>query len=172
MSRRRSGKFPYAVPNAHQHLAGMAGIEKIDGSGVLPSRRSTLQVIHEPGCRHPEVIPHHHDRLDMLAVAMPKGGDQLGILLTSLRVEPLLELVQDEQDFPPGSNTRRVRIAASESTSPSPGADQDTPCASLSAAGSPSLPGSPRYRRAATCLASRGSKPALTSEDFPQPTGP
>ena len=36
----------------------------------------------------------------MLAIALPKGGDQFRVLLTSLGMEPLLELVQDQQHLP------------------------------------------------------------------------
>ena len=81
----------------------MAGIEEIDGRAMFsPSTRSDLQVPHEPARGQPEIIPHHHDRLDMLAVALPKGGDQFRVLLTPLGMEPLLELVQDQQHLPLG----------------------------------------------------------------------
>ena len=46
---------------------------------------------------------HHHDRLEMLAIALPQGSDQLRILLAALRMEPLLELVQDQQHLLAGS---------------------------------------------------------------------
>ena len=38
-----------------------------------------------------------HDGLDVLAVALPQGGDQFRVLLAPLGVEPLLELVEDQQ---------------------------------------------------------------------------
>ena len=56
-----------------------------------------LQIAHESGRRHPEIIPHQDDRLDMLAVALAQGIDQFGILLTPPGVEPLLELVEDQE---------------------------------------------------------------------------
>ena len=62
-----------------------------------PSSKSDLQVAHEPARRQPEIIPHHHDRLEMLAIAVPKSGDQFRVLLTPLGMEPLLELIQDQQ---------------------------------------------------------------------------
>ena len=64
---------------------------------VLAFEKSDLQIPHEPGRGHPEIIAHHHDCLDMLAIAMPKRGDQFRILLTSPGKEPLLELIQDQQ---------------------------------------------------------------------------
>ena len=36
----------------------------------------------------------------MLAIAVPKSGDQFGVLLASLGMEPLLELIQDQQHLP------------------------------------------------------------------------
>src|SRR5208337_2376714 len=62
--------------------AAEIGVEKFDFQGI-----------HEPGRCHPEVISHQLDRLDMLAIAVPQSGEQLGVLLASVGVEPLLELV-------------------------------------------------------------------------------
>ena len=67
-----------------------------------PSTRSDLQVPHEPGRGHPEVVADHHDRLDVLAVALPQGGDQLGVRLAPPGEQPLLELVEDQQHLLPG----------------------------------------------------------------------
>ena len=75
----------------------MAGIKEIHESAVLPFDQSDFQVAHEPAGGEPEIIPHHHNRLNMLAIALPKGGDQFRVLLTPLGMEPLLELIQDEQ---------------------------------------------------------------------------
>ena len=85
-----------------------------------PSDQVDLQVAHEPAGGQPEVVAHHDDRLDVLAVALPQGGDQLRVLLAAPGVEPLLELVEDEQHLlrrTAGSRPRRS--VASESTSPS-----------------------------------------------------
>ena len=89
-------QVPVGGPKRPQHLAGMARIEEIDGNGILSEDQLGFQVIEERRCRHPEVVPHHHNRLRMLAVALPQGGDQFGVLLASFRMEPLLELVQDQ----------------------------------------------------------------------------
>ena len=75
----------------------MAGIKEIHEGAVLPFNQSDLQVPHEPAGGEPEIIPHQHDRLNMLAIAVPKSGDQFRVLLASLGMEPLLELVQDQQ---------------------------------------------------------------------------
>ena len=47
--------------------------------------------------RQPEIVPHHDDALHPAAVALPQGLHQFGVLLAALGVEPLLELVQDDQ---------------------------------------------------------------------------
>ena len=78
----------------------MVEVEEINGCRVLPFDKADLQIPHEPGRRHPEIIPHQHNRLNMLAIAVPKSGDQFRVLLTSLGMEPLLELVQDQQHLP------------------------------------------------------------------------
>jgi hypothetical protein len=75
----------------------MAWIKKIDESDVLIRDEIDFQVPHEPTGREPEIIPHQHNGLDMLAIAVPKSGDQLRVLAAALRMEPLLELVEDEQ---------------------------------------------------------------------------
>ena len=97
--RRILGKPAERPAKCHQHLPGMVTVEEINGCRVLPFEKGDLQVPHEPGRRHPEIIPHHHDRLEMFAVALTKRGDQLGVLLAPLGKEPLLKLVQDQQHF-------------------------------------------------------------------------
>ena len=79
----------------------MAGIEEIDQGAVFPFKQPDLQVPHETAGSEPEVIPHQHDRLNMLAIAVPERGDQFCVLFAPPGEEPLLELVQDDQHFPP-----------------------------------------------------------------------
>ena len=90
-SRRRPGRMPSAP------FWAWRGSKRSTSGDVLALEQSDLQVPHEPAGRQPEIIPHHHDRLDMLAIALTKGGDQFRVLLTSLGMEPLLELIQDQQ---------------------------------------------------------------------------
>ncbi len=80
----------------------MTGIKEIHEGAVLPLDQSDLQFPHEPAGGEPEIVPHQHNRLNMLTIAVPKGGDQFRVLLTSLGMEPLLELIQDQQHLPPG----------------------------------------------------------------------
>src|SRR5262249_12387296 len=81
----------------HQDLPSVVEVEEINGCRVFSFDEVDLQSPHEPGRRHPEIIPHQHDRLDMLAIAVPQGGDKFRVLVTSAGVQPLLELVQDQQ---------------------------------------------------------------------------
>ena len=47
--------------------------------------------------RHPEVVAHHDDALHPLAVALPQGFDQFRVFIDRLGMQPLLELVEDDQ---------------------------------------------------------------------------
>jgi hypothetical protein len=71
----------------------MAGIEEIHKGAVLALKKSDFQFFHETTGGKPEIIAHKHDRLNMLAIALPKRSDQFAVLLPSFRMEPLLELV-------------------------------------------------------------------------------
>ena len=137
-----------------------------------PSTRSDLQVPHEPGRRHPEIIPHQHNRLNMLAIAVPKSGDQFRVLLASLGMEPLLELVQDQQHLPlrwqdatPSQVCQRIDQPQSS------GQFRTRLAQALEQPGFGLLGGRLDVDRK-DVLASRGSSPALTSDDLPQPEGP
>ena len=95
-----SGKLAECPTKCHQDLSSVVKVEEINGCRVLPFEKADLQIPHEPGRRHPEIVSHQHDRLNMLAIAMTKSGNQFAVLLASLRMEPLLELVQDKQHLP------------------------------------------------------------------------
>ncbi len=56
-----------------QHLSGVVRVEQVDGGGVLPFDQADFQLPHEPGGRHPEVVPHHDEALHAAAVALPQG---------------------------------------------------------------------------------------------------
>ena len=81
-----------------QDLPGVDRVEQVDrGRRSGPATSSDLQLAQEPGQGQPEIVPHHDDALDVLAVALPQGLGQFGVLLLPLGVQPLLELVEDEQ---------------------------------------------------------------------------
>ena len=126
-----SGKAPYARPNAVSTFLAWRGSKRSTRVDVLALDETDLQVPHEATGGKPEIVPHQHKRLNMLAIAVPKGGDQFRILLTSLCMEPLLKLVQNQQQF----TLRMARcdpFASSPATRLAPilGTVLDTLCAS------------------------------------------
>ncbi len=75
----------------------MAEVEKINEGRVLALEQLNFQVRHEPADREPEIVPDQDERLQMLAVALTQGGGQLGVFLGPPGMEPLLELVEDQE---------------------------------------------------------------------------
>ena len=92
-----SGSLPKARPNAASTFRAWSQVEEIDQRRVLAFDESDLQLPHEPGHRHPEIVPHHDDALHPPAVALPQGLHQFRVLFFLLGVQPLLELVEDDQ---------------------------------------------------------------------------
>ena len=76
-------------------------VEQVDRRRVFALDQADFQPLHEPGRRHPEIIADQDDRLNVLAVALPQRGDQLGRSARPMGKEPLLELIQDQEDFCP-----------------------------------------------------------------------
>src|SRR5271157_6372024 len=97
------GELAECPTKCDQDLSGVVKVEEINGCRVLPFDKADLQNPHEPGRRHPEIIPHQHNRLNVLAIALSKTGDQFRVLLASLCMKPLFKLVQDQQHLLPGS---------------------------------------------------------------------
>ena len=120
-SRALSGRTPKARPNAASTFSCVAGREEVHGGGVVPLDQRDLQLPHEPGRRHPEIVADHDDGLDAPAVALPQRLHQLGVGVLAPGVQPLLELVEHDQDLLPAGRTRPRRRAASASARPSPG---------------------------------------------------
>src|SRR5208283_604977 len=68
---------------------------------VLSLDQADLQVPHEPTGGEPEIVSHQDNCLDVLAVAMSKTSDQFRVLLASIRMKPLLKMVEDKEHLPP-----------------------------------------------------------------------
>ena len=94
-----SGSLPNARPNAANTLRAWSKSKQIDQSTVLTFNKPNFQFPQEPTHRHPEVIPHHHDALHSATVALPQGLHQIGVFFFLLGVQPLLELVENDQHF-------------------------------------------------------------------------
>ena len=71
----------------------MAVVEEVDRREVVALDDRGLHLAHEARRRHREIVPHHDNGLQLPAVALAQGFDQLGLLLGPPRVQPLLELV-------------------------------------------------------------------------------
>ena len=64
----------------------MNQVKEVDQGGIAALENLDAQIVHEPVQGHPEVIPHHDDALDVLAVALAQGPGQFGILLAPVGV--------------------------------------------------------------------------------------
>ena len=84
-------------PKCRQHFLGMAKSERDRPPRNSAFEQSDFQLSHEPSRRHPEIIPHHDDALDPAAIALPQGLHQVRVFFFLPGMEPLLELVQDDQ---------------------------------------------------------------------------
>ena len=80
----------------------MPQVEEIDNRHVSVGHEVDLEVLHESRGCHPEVIAHHHDRLDVLAVALAQRTDQFRALISATGEEPLLELIKHNEDLAVG----------------------------------------------------------------------
>ena len=85
-----------------QDLPRVPRVEPVDTRAVLAVRKVHVQLAQERRDRHPEIIPHDDDRLDSRAVALPERLDQFRSLRCRVRVQPLLELIENEQELVAG----------------------------------------------------------------------
>ena len=107
---RAGGRAPNARPNAARTFRACRVSNRFDTRAVLAVRKVHVQLAQERRDRHPEIIPHDDDRLDSRAVALPDALDQFGPSGAGWRVQPLLELIEDEQEFAAG----RKRLAPAD----------------------------------------------------------
>ena len=81
----------------------MDEVEQVDRGEVPALDEPDLERTHEPRGRHREIVAHQHEALDVGPVTLPQGPDELAFALVRLvvGVEPLLELVEHDQDLLP-----------------------------------------------------------------------
>jgi hypothetical protein len=96
------GQSPVRPPERRQDFPGMAGFEEINQGAVLALEQSDLQPPHKPTGGEPEIIPHQHNRLNMLAITVPESGDELCVRFTPPGMKPLLVLIEDQEHLAPG----------------------------------------------------------------------
>ena len=99
---RVTGERAKRLSEPQQHLAGVGGVEEFDGVGVAARLQGNFQPVHQPQQRGPEIIADQQQCLQRRPVAVSQGGDQvvsLGAARGVPGVEPLLELVEHQQDL-------------------------------------------------------------------------
>ena len=168
-----SGSLPKARPNAASTFLAWSRSKRSTAARVPAFDEPNLELPQEAGHRHPEIIPHHDDALHAAAVALPQGLHQFGVLFVLLRMEPLLELVEHDQHLlahgdalSPAQRRQRFlqRQVRRQARTAFPQAAQQP--------GFRFLGGGLDVDGDHVCRTSRGSRPALTSDDLPQPDGP
>ena len=82
----------------------MPEVKQIDQSAVLAFYEPDLQLLHETADCEPKVVPHHHHALDSLPITVSKSFHQFSALSSSGGVEPLLELIKDDENLLPRRN--------------------------------------------------------------------
>ena len=107
------GELAQGLPERFEHFARVAGVEKLDRRGVAPLDERDVHRPEESRHGHPEIVAHQHEGLDAPAVALPQRPDELGVGLVEVGLEPLLELVehQDQLCGRPARRRRRGAIA-------------------------------------------------------------
>ena len=92
-------KLAEGLPEFRQDLDRVTWIEEVDRREVVALDDRGFQIAHEARGRHRKIVSHHDDGLQLSAVALSQGMDQLGLLLASTSVQPLLELIHHDQDL-------------------------------------------------------------------------
>ncbi len=77
----------------------MSQWKEIEGAGVPTLDQSHLQGVEEAGNGHPEIVTYHQDALDASPIALAQGLYQRGTLIVWSRMQPLLELIENDQDL-------------------------------------------------------------------------
>ena len=150
----------------------MSRVEPADTRAVLAVREVHVEIAQERRDRHPEIIPHDDDRLDSRAVALSEGLDQFRSLQCRVRVQPLLELIENQQQLVAGGSDWPLRIAARSSLRDNSAGNPGTAFRMAVPSRASAALGAASTNTETTRSARRGSSPALTSDDFPHPDGP
>ncbi len=150
----------------------MFEIEEVHGGRVPTVHHADLQAPEESRQIHPEVVAHQDQGLNPLAVALPQGIFQRAPATGPLPEEPLLELVQHDQDF-----LRSGRAATLAQLPEKPGdVFMPSKCRKSAVQAAKQSLLRPIDRRldvnAAHRLGQPRDQPRRTSEDLPLPVGP
>ena len=82
-----------------QHPLGVPKVEYVHQGDVVPRTQIDFQLLHESADSEPKVVANHHDALYAASVALTQSLYQVRLRFLLVRVEPLLELVENDQHF-------------------------------------------------------------------------
>ncbi len=77
----------------------MVKIKQIGQRDVVTFDQPHLEFTQETTDRQPEVVAHHQNAMDTPAIALPQGLHQAAAFLLFVDVQPLFELIEDDQHF-------------------------------------------------------------------------
>ena len=92
-----SESLPKARPKAASTFRAWSMSNRSTRADVLPFDQPDFQIAQESADGQPKIVPDHHDALHLAPIALPQGLHQFGMLFVFLRMQPLLELVEDDQ---------------------------------------------------------------------------
>ena len=96
---RRVGRKPAVrLPVLDQDAPGMAHVEEVDDLEVPALNQGDVEPFHEPRRGHREIVSNDHNHLQELAVALSDRTDQFRFVTIRRCMEPLLELIDEEDD--------------------------------------------------------------------------
>ena len=87
------------LTESRQHFSGMTQVKQIRGGKVAALNELDLQLPEKANQGHPKIIAHQDEALHPTAVALPQRLHQLRVRFVFPGMQPLFELVQDQQDF-------------------------------------------------------------------------
>ena len=82
-----------------QHFARVWPVEQVDQRRVVALDEVDFEVRHETSDGQPEVVADHQQTLQPHAIALPQRSEQFPTILVVLAVQPLLKLVDHQQQF-------------------------------------------------------------------------
>ena len=77
----------------------MSQAEEIDRRHVLSGDERDFQVPQELSHRHPEIVTDHENALQVRAVALAQGAEQIAVVNVLAAVQPLLKLIEHNQQL-------------------------------------------------------------------------
>ena len=80
-----------------QDVTGVLGLKELDSRRIVAFLHGHFDVAEEACDSHPEVVANQHERLQAAAIALADRQQELGSRVIHVMVQPLLELIEDDQ---------------------------------------------------------------------------